>query len=355
MLIVTGTRDGGVAVFQRKLLDMQKIISFDDALKAAGSKDCSLLLGNGFSARYFSYHSLLDKADLKPGDPVRALFDRLKTVDFERVVKALEGASEVELAYGNKEHADGLIKDANRLREALVHAIRGTHPTHREEIEGVIPSCVAFLDSFDEVFTLNYDLLLNWVSLSDEAHLTDGFGLGERRNGFLGPFKIGAHCKVYNLHGGLHLFRNGVEVDKRIAGAGGIIDAIAQTVTASKRFPLYVAEGTSAAKMQRIKANNYLSHCYEKLGASMGPFFVFGHSADPNDAHIYIALFRSKITHLYFCIYQPTDEKLKSVSGELARYKERAGSKIDYTFVDSESAHVWDRPPPQEQAAKLAR
>lgn len=332
---------------------MSKVISFDDALKAANSENCSLLLGNGFSARYFSYRSLLDRADLKPEDPVRALFDRLKTVDFERVVKALEGAAEVELAYGNTEHAEQLIKDANRLREALVHAIRGTHPAHREEIEEVLPSCIAFLASFDEVFTLNYDLLLNWVGLSDEAHLTDGFGLGQKRNGFQGPFKAEAYCKVYNLHGGLHLFRNGPDVEKRIAGASGVIDAIAQTITTGKRFPLYVAEGTSAAKMQRIKANNYLSHCYEKLGAVTGPFFVFGHSADPNDAHIYNALFRSKISHLYFCIYQPTDEKIKTVSGELARYRERVGSKVNYTFVDSESAHLWGRPssPPDAKPA----
>jgi hypothetical protein len=44
---------------------------------------------------------------------------------------------------------------------------------------------------------LNYDLLLNWVSLSDAANLTDGFGLGERRMGFQGPFKLNAYCKVY--------------------------------------------------------------------------------------------------------------------------------------------------------------
>lgn len=332
---------------------MPNVISFDDALKAAGGKDCSLLLGNGFSARYFSYRSLLEKADLKLGDPIRALFDRLKTVDFERVVRALEGAFEVEMAYANKEHAELLAKDADRLREALVHAIRGTHPGHREEIADIVPSCVAFLASFDEVFTLNYDLLLNWVSLSDEACLTDGFGLGQQRNGFQGPFRTDAYCRVYNLHGGLHLFRNGDDIEKRIAGSRGVIDAIAQTITAGKRFPLYVAEGTSAAKMQRIKANNYLSHCYEKLGASTGSFFVFGHSADPNDAHIYSALFRSHIKHLYFCIYQPTNEKIKSVSGELARYRERAGSKIDYTFVDAESAHVWDRPSASEEAPDI--
>jgi hypothetical protein len=144
----------------------------------------------------------------------------------------------------------------------------------------------------------------------------------------------------------LHLFRNGTDVEKRIAGLSGVIDAIALTITKDKRLPLYVAEGTSPAKLTRIKANDYLSYCYEKLGASTGSFFVFGHSADPNDAHIYHALFRSNIKHLYFCIYQPTDEKIKVTSGDLARYKERTGSQIDYTFVDSESAHVWDRPSP---------
>jgi hypothetical protein len=323
---------------------MPKVISFDDAMKAAGDKHCSVLLGNGFSARYFSYSSLLAKADLASDDPIRILFDRLKTVDFERVVKSLEGASEVEMAYGNNAHAEQLIADANRVREALVHAIRGTHPAHREEIESMIPSCVAFLSAFEEVFTLNYDLLLNWVSISNEARLTDGFGLGQRRNVFQGPFIVGAYCQTYNLHGGLHLFRSGIDVEKRLAGETGVIDSIAQTITVEKRFPLYVAEGTSPAKLARIKASNYLSHCYKQLAQSKGSFFVFGHSADPNDAHIYHALFRSKIKHLYFFVYQPTDEKIRTISGELARYKESAGSKIDYTFVDSESAHVWDRP-----------
>jgi hypothetical protein len=281
------------------------------------------------------------------------LFDRLKTVDFERVVKALEGASEVEMAYGNKAHAEQLVADAGRVREALVHAIRGTHPAHRQEIEDVIPSCITFLSLFDKVFTLNYDLLLYWVSLSDEARFPDGFGLGDERNGFRGPFKKDAYCSIYNLHGGLHLFRNGPDVEKRLAGTTGVIDAIAKTITVDKRFPIYVAEGTSPAKMARIKANDYLTHCYEKLGSSAGSFFVFGHSAAPNDAHVHQAILQSKITHLYFCIYEPTDNKIKTTAGELARYKARAGSKIDLTFVDSESAHVWDRPPPSG-AARVA-
>lgn len=321
---------------------MPDIISYEEALKQAGGKDCSLLLGNGFSIKYFSYKNLLEKADLDDADPIRLLFDQLGTVDFERVVRALEDASAVERAYGDDPHAIQLMEDANRLREALVHAVRGTHPAHREDIEPLIPSCVEFLAPFKNVFTMNYDLLLYWIILR-EKNFNDGFGLGDEAGGYLGPFKENAYCNIYNLHGGLHLFkREDDSVEKRLMGATGVIDAIAQAITTAKRFPVYVAEGTSAAKLGRINSVPYLKHCYETMKVSTGPFFVYGHSADSNDAHIYDALFRSKIDRLYFCIHKPSAD-LAAIDGELARYKQRNQSKIDYTFVDSESVHVWDR------------
>jgi len=87
---------------------MPEIISYDKALKRTGDNDCALLLGNGFSIKHFNYKTLLEKSGLKPDDPVRILFDRLGTVDFERVVRSLEGASVVERAYGNDKQADVL-------------------------------------------------------------------------------------------------------------------------------------------------------------------------------------------------------------------------------------------------------
>jgi hypothetical protein len=322
---------------------MPKVISYDEAMKQAGGKDCGLLLGNGFSIRHFKYNTLLEESGLKPDEPIRLLFDLLETVDFERVVKVLEDASVVETVYGNDPHSAELQTDANRLREALVHAVRTSHPGHREDIESVIPSCVEFLTPFGKVFTLNYDLLLYWVILQKGAKFNDGFGLGTEVNGFLGPFKKEAYCNIFNVHGGLHLYQTpNDDVEKCLMGATGVIDAIAKVITEGKRFPVYVAEGTSSAKLSHINSIPYLKHCYETLQISAGAFFVFGHSADSNDAHIYDALFRSKIEHLYFCIHQPS-AKIENIDGELARYKKRNGSDIGYTFVDSDSAHVWDR------------
>ena len=318
---------------------MPDVISYDAAEKQVGAKPRSLLLGNGFSASYCGYKNLLEKSGLAENAPARVLFDRLDTVNFERVVKAPEDASIVEAAYGHGDQSQALIADAVLVREALVNAVRVTHPTHRDKIKDVIPSCIEFLTPFSKIFTLNYDLLLYWVILNTKQ-FGDGFYYATDANGYRGPFQEDPRLNVYNIHGGLHLFhREDGEIEKRLAGADGIIDAIAQTITVSKRLPVYVAEGTSLAKLDRIKSVAYLNHCYQQLKVSSGHFFVFGHSADDTDAHIYSALFNSKITHLYFCVYDTG--KLAELDGRLSHYKKSNNSNVDYTFVESETVGVW--------------
>jgi hypothetical protein len=136
------------------------------------------------------------------------------------------------------------------------------------------------------------------------------------------------------VHGGLHLFlTSDYEVEKRVATPAALIDAIAETIGQGERFPVYVAEGTSAAKLQRINSIPYLKQCYQHLRESNGIFFVYGHSAGDNDTHIYNALFKSKIDHLYFCIYKPTTESLTEMNAQLSYFQKLNGSKIDYTFV----------------------
>jgi hypothetical protein len=123
-------------------------------------------------------------------------------------------------------------------------------------------------------------------------------------------------------------------------GAEGLVEAIAFTIKESKRLPLYVAEGSSVRKLERIYANPYLRHCLSKLSSMTGPVFVYGLSAGDKDAHIYETVFRAPISHLYYCIHRPTAQ-IEEVAGELARYKERTGSAVEYSFVDSETVHVW--------------
>lgn len=326
---------------------MPDVISFQEAIEATEGEDKALLIGNGFSAQYFNYSNLLAEANLEEGSPTKALFNRLDTVDFETVIRAMEDAAVVERAYGNAEHADQLEEDAQTVRQALVNAVNATHPAHREELEFQYESATAFLKHFGKVYSLNYDLLLYWVNL-EKRLLKDGFGLGKDvdEGRFKGPFLEHAYCHIFNLHGGLHLFQNEIgEVYKALNHGEGVIANITHEIAENGRLPLYVAEGTSKSKMRKINSVEYLRHCFRTLQETTATVFVFGHSADPNDAHIYHAIFGSKAKHVYFGIFQPNEDKVRTSDAELAKYKKLGGDEVPYSFFDSVTAQVWDCSP----------
>ena len=323
---------------------MPDVISFEAAIEATKGEDRALLIGNGFSAQYFNYANLLAESGLEEGTPLRNLFTALHTVDFEAVARALGDAVVVEKAYGNHDHAKKLSKDAQDVREALVKAVNATHPAHRKDLAFQYESSAAFLRNFRKVFTLNYDLLLYWVNL-EKRLLKDGFGKAKRVAGghFHSPFKEEAWCGIYNLHGGLHLFQNGTgEIMKALDTGDGVIATITDTIANKKRLPLYVAEGSSKAKMRKINSVAYLRHCYGKLRENTAPVFVFGHSADDKDAHIYLAIFGSGTKRVYLGVYKPNNKKLKVLDGQMAKYQKNGAKGINYSFYDAETAHVWD-------------
>ncbi|WP_121632114.1 DUF4917 family protein [Tropicibacter alexandrii] len=325
-----------------------ELVSFQDAIEATEGRNRGLLIGNGFSIDYFSYHNLLEAAGLAEGSPIKRLFDALDTVDFEAVIRALDDAIVVEQAYGNQDHADELEHDAQAVREALVKAVNATHPTHRDELTFKYASADAFIGHFGTIFTLNYDLLLYWVNLHSKR-LNDGFGLGQEiENGrFRGPFNQRSYCDIFNLHGGLHLFQNRQdEVFKAQHTDEGMIATISRKIVGEKRLPLYVAEGSSVAKARKIFASPYLRHCFGKLREQTGHIFVFGHRADNNDAHIYHAIFGNEnIECVWFGIYRPDPANIREADAKLSRFSKLEGSKVSYKFFDAETARVWDGPP----------
>jgi hypothetical protein len=319
---------------------MPDVISFDKALEKIGADPCSILLGNGFSAQYCGYRTLLEKSGLADDAPCRQLFERLDTPNFERVVRALEDAAEVEDVYGNTTEAARLLDDADTVRKALITAIQAAHPTHLDKMMDVIPTCVEFLNPFKTVFTTNYDLLLYWVVIKSGGKFGDGFLNAKDASGFRGPFEEDRRCNVYNIHGGLHLFlRKDGELEKRLAGDDGGLTAIAETIRDDDRFPIYVAEGSTESKEARIATVPYLKLCLKRLEEVKGAFFVYGSAVHKNDAHIYNALFRSGINHLYYCIYDQSE--LAAIDGRLSNYQKANRSRASYSFVDSQSAAVW--------------
>ena len=322
---------------------MGKLISYADAIKKTQQKDKSLLLGNGFSIAQnpnFGYKNLLEKSNLAPKSPIRKIFQEFKTVDFEIVIHALEHTAKVLEAYAASKSSKKFEGEAEKVRNALIDAVQNVHPAIQTDISPAEKnSCATFLSKFKKVFTVNYDLLAYWVNLNADPHPhDDGFGLRKTSNHFR-TFDAGASCSIYNLHGGLHLF-NGAKRStlKKVASGKLIVDAIKESISEGK-IPLIVAEGTSSQKVTKINSVPYLRHCHEQLYNQAAPLFIFGHSADVKDDHIYEAIFEGKTPEIYFCVHEPKNN-LKEIRKRLAKFKEIAPSK-KLNFIDSAEVSVW--------------
>ncbi|MCT4627720.1 DUF4917 family protein [Halodesulfovibrio sp.] len=325
-------------------------MSFEDALKSCGKPKPSILLGNGFSiaqsAGKFSYSNLREKCRFE-SKPLEELFVKLDTNDFEEVLSHIQSALLVAEHYDFKEIGEKLKTEAKALREGLISAIKEVHPTDYTAIEdGEIENCSAFIDLFSTVFTLNYDLLLYWVNQAKKPH-RDGFGLGDVEN-FCRPFSPDGHCSIYNLHGGLHLFKKSQkEVEKAISSGGmNLIETISHVVNERGQLPIFVSEGSSDVKFDTIMTNKYLKHCYMKLWNLSGPLFIYGHSADKRDEHIYNAIFndKSEVDKLFVCVHEP-DKQLDQITEMLTPYIERNSARskqpVSVEYVDSATVPVW--------------
>ncbi|MBR0686589.1 DUF4917 family protein [Bradyrhizobium manausense] len=319
-------------------------ISFDEAI-AQSDGQRSLLIGNGFSiaqsAGLFSYANLLEKSGLQEGSAIKNVFAKLNSVDFELVMYALEHASKIEEAYGEEDRASLFKNDASAVREALIHAVRQVHPKISVDVpQQQRERCSTFLRNFDNIFTVNYDLLLYWVILHIGGYeFTDGFGLGSEEHGFR-TFSTAGMCNTFYLHGALHLFLGDERAtQKRVVTGQAIVDEIADSIRRRGQLPLFVAEGSTKQKMERINSVPYLRNNYDRLKGLQDNLFVYGHSVAENDYHLYDAIFASSIRKLFFCVYQP-DENLQPVKERLAQFCAR-NEAIEVIYVDSATAHVW--------------
>src|SRR5260370_3491333 len=82
---------------------------------------------------------------------------------------------------------------------------------------------------------------------------------------------------VFYLHGALHIFDAGAELQKFTWSNTGIalIDQIRGALETS-RFPLFVAEGSNDSKLERIQHSGFLNRAYRSFAEIGGSLFIFG-------------------------------------------------------------------------------
>jgi len=354
---------------------MTKVISFADAIAHSEKyKKRHLLLGNGFSigcrADIFHYASLYSKADFSAAPEVESVFKAYDTQDFEVVIRALESAAKILSLYVPQSEAGKakMLEHAALLKEILVTTVSGNHPNLPSEIrDDEFWACRKFLRNFlsgekkGHVFTLNYDLLLYWSVMHDDNPFedvpdlskNDSFGNDEDEpdaDYVVWQGETAAHsANIHYLHGALHLFDAGSELQKYtwVRKGDPLVDQSREAL-AQNKFPLFVAEGTSRQKKAKIRHNAYLYQCFKVLtaNANIGThcFFVFGHSLADNDDHILRRLGKGSFKTLYVSLYgDPNGDANKNI---IARANALAAMRherkpLEVIFFDAASANVW--------------
>lgn len=324
------------------------MLTFDKAFTSLDKADSpAILLGNGFSqawnAGIFNYANLLAIADFGPRDKLlRSLFDRLGTYDFEAVMRVLLSSETVlELYSASDDLLRSIKEDQEVLKNALLVAVSATHPSLPSEVtQAQYQSVRKFLSGFGKIFTVNYDLLMYWARNASDmppAHwrTDDGF-----RAGCLW-MDSETHQDVFFLHGGLHIYEDALGVKKHIYSqvGNGIIEQV-KTNLAINRFPLFVSEPTQEKKKQRIDKSPYLAFCYRALREISDPIFIYGHSLDENDRHIFRELRVSPSKRIFISIYgDENSEANVRVKANALAYFGRPGRDVE--FFDANTANVW--------------
>lgn len=339
------------------------VLTFAEAIKEYESYNKRhLLLGNGFSIackpNIFIYGKLFEQADFSFLSPsAKNAFTALGTTDFERVIKTLRDTSILSPIYGVEPIiADQMRDDADKLKELLVQTIAKSHPERPSDItDEEYAACQKFLGYFSTTYTFNYDLLLYWTTMHSNVGAKtisdDGFrsSQDDPESGNELDYVVwepGHHRQnMWFLHGALHVFDSGIEIKKFTWKRTGIrlIEQIREALNC-ELFPLFVAEGSSTEKLNRIRHSDYLAKAYRGFQEIGQCLFIYGHSLAENDEHYLKLIERGKIKHLFVGLHgDPEKENNKRIirRAKLMVTNRAQGNPLKLDFYDTRSATVW--------------
>ncbi|MBG6166912.1 hypothetical protein IWQ54_006614 [Labrenzia sp. EL_195] len=158
----------------------------------------------------------------------------------------------------------------------------------------------------------------------------------------------GDAATVHYLHGALHIFDASHEMTKYTWSKTDI--PIVEQVRAAleeEKYPLFVAEGHSRDKLDKIMHSAYLHKALRSFSNISGSLFVFGHSFDDNDDHVLKKIPEGKITDLFVGLYgDPNSESNKRIIAKAFSFADYRAeiprkNKLDVRFFDVGTAKVW--------------
>lgn len=317
-----------------------------------------LLLGNGFSIAYdqkrFSFTTLLASA-VRDGiidveSKIYKVFQKLDTSDFESVMKAMGYSVDILAVYSNDTKILKKISDdRDSIKEYLVKIITNNHP---EKSTSLLVkeknACVDFLKNFKKIYTLNYDLLLYWSTMQDQApQFADGFGNTEDSilEGYVVYKNSSSYpMNIHYLHGAMHYFDNGDEVIKKTYNNTdkNLIEQVRESLE-KNIYPIFISEGNSEQKKTKIMHSAYLNHCFKSLRSINGDIVIFGASLKDNDKHIVAAILESKVKRIYYGTSDTNSAKHVATAIDSYNHTADKNHKKQLFLYDYKTVNIWGR------------
>lgn len=309
----------------------------------------SLLLGNGSSIAVngcFNYSSLYDKA-IELGHltaNVQAVFDKFGVNDFELVLRRLWQAKLVNEALGLP-HSD--VEDAyEEVRQALIETVRDSHVDYDDAREHLEP-IYKFMQEFDIVISLNYDLIVYWAAQYGNRSLGTWFKDCFQRSRFrtdwealADPFRADGATLYFYPHGNLVLQREGFSGERKIHAGDDVdlLDSILDKWVSHGLTPAFVCEGTSESKCDAISSCNYFERVFfEVLPSLEETLVVYGWGFGDQDEHIIDQISKSKVKKVAVSIYGGDQVLIGNIEQKLASL-----DLEELVFFDSESEGCWN-------------
>lgn len=308
----------------------------------------NLLLGNGFSCNIwgnYSYTSLLNYSQENMIEPilkksVLKIFSNLDTTNFEDVLKALLTTAIVKESLG--EDTTEVLELYENVRNNLFNTVYSTHIPFYKLKKDILGK---ELTNFRKVFTTCYDLIPYWsvyntISHSRQRDFFWNQSLFNSRN--VEIFKPSQVTAFYYLHGALHLKTNLAGETHKVLGASDNLPTIDsyEFRKLSTSLPLFITEGTSEYKLNKIESNGYLKFCYTELSKIKDGLVVIGQGLDPiYDQHLVDSILGNKnLEYVAISIYSGLTPyaKAQAIKFFEARLL-RDTSKLELFFFESES------------------
>ena len=336
---------------------------------AAEFKD-TLVLGNGASIavhKGFRYSSLFDKAHengwISSGG--QAVFDNAANKDFEFVLRCLSIARFVNEALDIRDSkTDSVYKET---RSALIRTVRAVHPSH-SGIKHHLEPAYEFMEQFNTVVSLNYDLLVYWAMMEAIEAAPEEHGNGSRTppfkdcfseldggfsmNCFRTEFQRHKSRLVFYPHGGLFLASrpDGAEYKVKATDTANLLDEIVKTWEPDSGSPLFVAEGNSKQKMAAISRSPYLSTVYYDVLPNLGPnVAIYGWSLGENDEHILKQICKGA-KKIAVSVFKENEEDLNGHCSQVKNQIAKVKRSIDVFFYDAKSQGCWIQPSTGQEA-----